>query len=202
MEAILLASGSLRRQEYFKMLKIPFKIFVPGIDESNTNNLDAKDFAMDLAKRKLDKTLHVTQGKEPLWIFAADTLVSLDGEIFGKSGSRDAAKSVLQKLSGKTHEVWTGCALYNNRTKATDCRCAKTKVTFTEINDASLEWYLNSAEWQGAAGSYKIQGIAACFIDNIEGSYSSVVGLPIHLFYTMLLDNGYKMDIWGGGNRK
>ncbi|GMO43521.1 MAG: Maf-like protein [Termitinemataceae bacterium] len=193
MEPIVLASGSLRRQDFFKMLKIPFKIMVPGIDETNTGNLDAKNLAIDISKRKLEKTMEIFQGKMPPWIFAADTLVSLDEEVFGKSADRAGAMSTLRKLSGRTHEVWTACALFNGRKKSIDCRCCNTAVTFAEFTQEDLEWYINSGEWQGAAGSYKIQGLASCFIKKIEGSYSSVVGLPLNLFYTMLLENGYQI---------
>ncbi|GHT49408.1 Maf-like protein [Spirochaetia bacterium] len=194
MEPILLASGSLRRQDYFKMLKIPFKILVPAIDETNQDNLNAEELCRNLAQRKVEKTISVLKDRMPLWIFGADTLISLDGDIFGKSEDRSHAKETLKKLSGKTHEVWTACALYSNRTRYLDCRCLKTNVTFADIDGETLEWYLDTCEWQGAAGAYKIQGLAACFITNIEGSYSSVVGLPIHLFYTMLIENGYNME--------
>ncbi|GMO30297.1 MAG: Maf family protein [Termitinemataceae bacterium] len=200
MEPILLASGSLRRQDYFKMLKIPFKILKPSIEETNPNNLSASELALDLAKRKVEKTISILNERLPNWIFAADTLVSLDNEIFGKSADRVQAESTLKKLSGREHEVWTACALYNGRTKNTDCRICRSTISFVPFSEEDLQWYLDLGEWQGSAGSYKIQGVGACFVKKIEGSYSSVVGLPLHLFYTMLIENGYPMhsDVYSG----
>jgi septum formation protein len=193
MESIVLASGSLRRQEYFKMLKLPFRIMPPSIDETNVNNLNAQDLTCYLAKCKVEKIIADLKGRLPLWIFAADTLLSLDGEVIGKSKDREEARQTLKRLSGRSHEVFTGCALYNGKEKKIDCRCEQSSVDFVPLSEADIEWYLDSGEWQGAAGSYKIQGMAGCFIRSIKGSFSSIVGLPLHLFYDMLTENGYPL---------
>jgi septum formation protein len=176
------------------MLKIPFNTIASGIDESNINNLSPKELSKDLANRKIAKTLKDLEDRYAPWIFSADTLVALDNEIIGKSSDRNEAKKVLQKLSGREHDVWTACALYNGKTKQIDCRVEKCQVVFDTLSESCLNWYLDSCEWQEAAGSYKIQGIASCFIKKIKGSYSTVVGLPLHLFYNMLIENGYKFD--------
>lgn len=190
-ESIVLASGSLRRQEYFKLLNLPFKIIAPSIEERNTNKLPAVDFASEMAKLKLKGVIDKLKGKNPIWVFAADTVVELEGTVFNKPESRDAAEDILKTLSGKEHNVITACALYNGRTAEIDCFPVLTKVRFAELGDNDLAWYLDTGEWQGAAGAYRIQGLGGCLITNISGSYSNVVGLPLREFYEMLIRNGY-----------
>jgi septum formation protein len=98
---------------------------------------------------------------------------------------------MLETLRGRSHEVITAMALLNGRKKSTDCRSVTSTVSFSPISDEELEWYLDTGEWLGAAGAYKIQGLASCFISRIDGSYSGIVGLPMQEFYAMLKDNGY-----------
>jgi septum formation protein len=191
MEPIILASGSLRRQEYFRLLGLPFSIMPSHIKETNPNNLGPRELAKDLAVRKINQIMEFLAGQLPLWIFAADTLIAVDGEIFGKPADRDAAARMLRALRGRSHEVITAMALLNGKGKTTDCRSVTSAVTFAAISDEELEWYLDTGEWQGAAGAYKIQGLASCFISRIDGSYSGIVGLPMQEFYVMLIDNGY-----------
>jgi septum formation protein len=161
------------------------------IEETNTNNLGPRELAEDLAVRKVNRVVELLAGRLPLWIFAADTLIALDGDIFGKPADRENAECMLRSLRGRSHEVITAMALLNGKEKATDCRSVKSAVTFAAISDEELEWYLDTGEWQGAAGAYKIQGLASCFISRIDGSYSGIVGLPMQEFYAMLKDNGY-----------
>jgi septum formation protein len=191
MESIVLASGSLRRQDYFKMLGLPFKVRAPLVDETVIGNLKASDFALTMAQKKIEKIIENLNGKLPLWIFGADTIISFEGKVFGKSSTRDDAENTLRALSGKTHEVITACALFNGRVNKIDRLYVKTEITLAELTDETLNWYLDTGEWQGAAGSYRIQGIGGCIVENIKGSYSNVVGLPLHEFYEMLLRNGY-----------
>jgi septum formation protein len=98
---------------------------------------------------------------------------------------------MLRLLSGRDHQAVTSVALYRGADKHIDCRTVESTVSFAKLSDAEIEWYLNTGEWQGAAGSYKIQGLGACFIDGIQGSFSGIVGLPLREFYSMLRDNGY-----------
>ncbi|MDR3301087.1 MAG: Maf family protein [Spirochaetaceae bacterium] len=191
MEPIVLASGSLQRKEYFKLLGLPFKIMSPLIEETNNDNLPARDFAMAMAKKKIEKVIETLSGKLPLWVFAADTIISFNNRVFGKSLSREEAGATLKMLSGNEHEVITACALLNGRTNTIDCKPVSTQVTFSALAVGDVEWYLDSGEWQGVAGAYRIQGLGGCLISKIVGSYSNVVGLPIHEFYEMLKANGY-----------
>lgn len=191
MEPIILASGSLRRQDFFRLLGLPFSIMPSRADETPALGLDPRAQAEDIARRKVDAVLAVLESRVPNWILAADTVISVDGEVFGKCADREEARSMLLRLSGRSHQVVTAMALYNGRRKAVDCRSNVSEVLFSALGDEELEWYLDTGEWQGVAGGYRIQGLAACFVKEIRGSYSSVVGLPLHDFYVMLRENGY-----------
>jgi septum formation protein len=127
----------------------------------------------------------------PRWICGADTIISIEDEIFGKPASLEEASNMLHKMSGKQHKVYSSIALYNNNTKKIDCRTVNCTVTFAALSEEDIEWYLNTNEWQGVAGAYRIQGLGGCLISQIKGSPSTVAGLPLHEFYAMLRDNGY-----------
>jgi septum formation protein len=191
MEPIILASGSLRRQEYFRMMGLPFNIMPSRIDEAAQGNLSPREATEELAARKVNRIIEMLQGRTPPWICGADTVIALDGEIFGKPRERDDAERMLKALQGRDHEVITAVALFNGQDKTMDCRSVVSTVTFTPMSESEIDWYLNTGEWQGVSGAYKIQGLAACFIAQIRGSYSAIVGLPIREFYAMLRENGY-----------
>ena len=203
METIILASASPRRQEYFKLLGLPFNIVRADIDENSPENFGVPknfgvpekpqplEFASNLAVKKVEKVIELLKDSQPNWICGADTIITLDNEIFGKPLNKDDARQMLTRLSGKVHKAITAVALYNGRKKNIDCRPASCDVIFAALSQAEIEWYLDTNEWQGVAGSYRIQGIAACFISSINGCPSTVVGLPLRDFYVMLKDNGY-----------
>jgi septum formation protein len=191
MEPIILASGSLQRQEYFRLLGLPFNIISPGVDESYDPGLSPQEVTETLARRKVKKVVDMLRGRNPPWICGADTVVSVEGSIFGKPADREEARSMLTRLQGRDHEVVSAIALYNGQTKAVDCRSVISTVSFAPLGEGDIEWYLNTGEWQEGAGGYKIQGLAACLISEIRGSYSGIVGLPLREFYVMLIENGY-----------
>jgi septum formation protein len=191
MEPIILASGSLRRQEYFKLLGLPFNIMPSMLDEAPKPGQSPRDYTGDMAVQKINKIVEQLRGRIPHWICGADTVISVDGTIFGKPRDRDEARTMLEKLRNREHDVSTSVALFNGRTKTIDCRSVLSSVDFTPISDKELEWYLDTGEWQGVAGAYKIQGLGGCFVNTIKGSYSAIVGLPMREFYCMLIENGY-----------
>jgi septum formation protein len=191
MEPIILASGSLRRQEYFRLLGLPFNIMPPLLDEKIEGDLSPREWAENFAVKKVEKIINLIKSRSPPWICGADTIISVDRQVFGKALDRDNALRMLATLQGRTHEVITAVALYNGRTKTIDCRSVTSAVSFAPLSKEEIEWYLDTGEWQGVAGAYKIQGLAGCFISDIKGSYSSIVGLPMHEFYVMLKENGY-----------
>ena len=195
MEPIILASESPRRRELLALMGLPFTCLPSKIDESFEPGAEPASAAKDLAIRKVRKILESLEesleNESPPWVCGADTIITLSGKIYGKAGDRDEARQMLRLFQGNTHEVISALALYKGRTKTMDCRSSVSSVSFASMTEGEIEWYLDSGEWQDAAGAYKIQGLASCFIKRIEGSYSSVVGLPLREFYDMLRDNGY-----------
>jgi len=196
MEPIILASESLRRQDFFRLLGLPFTCIPSRIDETAPEGLSPVQVAEDLARRKTIAVVEKISKQQPIeqmakWVFGADTIVVLDGEIYGKAADRKAAGFMLEKLAGRRHEVITAMALYNGHTKKTDCRSVSCEVEFGSFSTAEIEWYLDTGEWEGVAGSYQLQGTGGCFIKSVYGSASNVVGLPLRDFYAMLRDNGY-----------
>jgi septum formation protein len=192
MEPIILASSSPRRQDYFRLLGLPFSIIPAKLDEKPQPGQTPEDYTRDMAVRKINVILGQLGGRVPRWICGADTVISVDGEIFGKPLDRGEAKTMLERLQGREHEVSTSVALFNGKTQNIDCRTVQSGVRFAPLSEGEIEWYLNTGEWQGVAGSYKIQGLGGCFAAFIKGSYSAIVGLPMHEFYRMLIENGYQ----------
>jgi septum formation protein len=182
----------MRRQEYFRLLGLPFTIMPAQLDERPKAGQSPEEYTQDMAVRKINSILEQLRGRVPRWLFGADTVISVDGEIFGKPADRAEAASMLQRLNGREHKVTTSIALFNGKNQNISSRSVHSTVFFSELSDDELEWYLGTGEWQGVAGAYRIQGLGSCFVSSIQGSYSGVVGLPIHEFYRMLIDNGYQ----------
>jgi septum formation protein len=170
---------------------LPFSIMPSRIDEEYNEAMTPRDVTEELAVRKVNRIIELLQGRTPPWICGADTAIALDGKICGKAADREEAGRMLNMLQGREHEVVTSIALFNGKNKTIDCRSVVSAVTFSPIGESEIEWYLNTGEWQGVAGAYRVQGLAACFISKITGSYSAIVGLPINEFYVMLRENGY-----------
>ena len=191
MEPVILASNSFQRQEYLKLLGLPFSIMPSLENEELAESLPPEDAAREFALRKVKAVIKLLQGNSLPWIIGADTLISLEGNIYGKPKDREDARRMLAMFRGRDHEVITGMALFNCREKKIDCRSVVSTVNFSPLRDSEIEWYLDTGEWQGVAGAYRIQGLAACFITSIRGSFSSIVGLPLRELYVMLKDNGY-----------
>jgi septum formation protein len=190
-ETIVLASGSQRRIDYFRLLGLPFSRVSPEVEEIVCENAGPQAAAEELALRKVRKVLEILKNENPPWVCGADTLIAMDGKIYGKPRDRNDAGNMLRIFSGRSHEVVSAVALYSGRTQKADCRSVVSTISFAPLSDGEIEWYLDSGEWRDAAGSYKIQGLASCFVSKISGSYSSIVGLPLREFYVMLKDNGY-----------
>ncbi len=192
MEPIVLASSSPRRQEILKFLNIPYKITIPNFDEQIPEGMGSEKVPEYFAVQKVNAVARTyNSGCEVPWILGADTMVLLDGKLLGKPSDAEEAASYLKKLQGKTHKVITGIALFNGKVFYLSSRTSVTKVTFAKMTDAEIDWYVGTDEWHGAAGGYRIQGLASCFIKKIEGLNSNVVGLPIFELYDMLKEQGY-----------
>lgn len=182
---LVLASASPRRKTVLEQMKIRYKAVPAHIDEEAFTG-PAESPAVRLAEEKVRKVLHDFPEYKTAWIIGADTVIIDGNEIIGKPRSRDHAHKLLRRYSGSMHQVVTGLALYSPLSGGMDKAVEKTDVFFASLSDKEIEWYLDTEEWRGAAGGYRIQERGACLIERINGSYSNVMGLPIRTFYGML----------------
>jgi septum formation protein len=168
------------------MLGVPFTVRVSLEGEIYPPGLSPRETAEAIAAQKVRSVAGLTDGR---WIFGADTIVTIDGLIFGKPKDRNDARRMIALLQGQTHEVITAIVLSCDSGFA--CRSVVSSVEFAPMTDAEIDWYISSGEWEGAAGAYKVQGVAGCFVSNIKGSYSNIVGLPLHETYALFKESGY-----------
>ncbi len=180
---IILASGSPRRQQFFKDLDLNFEIRIREIEEVFPPHLQSYEITNYLAKLKADAFDDLNSDE---LLITSDTLVLLDGITLGKPSSEEEAIKMLQNLSGKTHEVITSvCFKTKNKTEVI---YEITKVTFSELSLESIQYYITKYKPLDKAGSYGIQDwIGLIGISKIEGSYTNVVGLPTEKVYQYLL---------------
>ena len=194
MQPIILASSSPRRQEILKLLNIPFQVVIPNYEEEYPDSVPLEKVPEYLATRKVDAVARsAPAGTEYPWILGADTIIIKDKKIYGKPKDIEEAAAFLRELQGKTHKVVTGMALFNSELHYVTNRSSITEVTFAKMSEEEISWYLSTGEWHGAAGGYRIQGLASCFITKIKGTNSSVMGLPIFELYDMLKEQNYSI---------
>ena len=191
MEPIILASKSPQRQDILKHLNIPFISIPSDADEAVPSNLSPEKVVEQIALRKAEAVLRSPLKINTPWIIAADTLIFSHGTPMGKPAGIEEARRMLQAYSNTTHKVITALCCYDEKLQHISTRISSSEVSFKALSDAEIDWYLTTGEWQGAAGAYRIQGTAACFITKIEGSYSGIVGLPIYELYDILTEHGY-----------
>jgi septum formation protein len=192
MDTIILASGSPRRRELLERVRIPFKVVCPEVDEACGGGLTPADHTMALARRKVEAVLALFRNEAPQWVLGADTVVEVDGLVLGKPSGIEEAERYLVKLSGRVHRVHTGLALHTGRQRPIEVEAVSTEVCFRTLDDEDIEASLESGEWAGAAGAYRIQERGAFLVEWIRGSWSNVVGLPLEAFYGMLKRTGYR----------
>lgn len=183
---LILASKSPRRKELLGYLNIPFEIDSCDIDEVSTHE-DPKLYCEDIAEQK-GRAVFYKRIKEyaskNLFVISSDTIVFLDGKIYGKPTDKNDAKRILMELSGKTHTVFTAVTFFfhDPETKAvrTHSFSEETEVTFATITNDLLEEYIQTGDSLDKAGAYGIQGPSLTFISDLKGSYSNVVGFPLN----------------------
>ena len=180
-EKLVLASSSPRRAELLNRAGWPHEVMVAGIDESVRPNEDAATYVERLARSKAEA---VAQRLEEGVVLGADTTVVVENQILGQPQDDGDARRMLRLLSGKWHDVLTGVALLR---VGGETRVAHetTRVRFAEMSESEIDWYIASGEPVGKAGAYGIQGKAALFIEEIEGDYFNIMGLPIRLVYEL-----------------
>lgn len=191
---LILASGSPRRRELLKMLGLEFRVIPSESGENPPVGASPEETVKALAAAK---ALEVA-GRSPAGslVIGADTLVYLDGSPMGKPGDEAQAAKMLERLSGRTHTVYTGVALVRDGELIKEAE--KTDVTFRVLRRREIETYIKTGEPMDKAGAYGIQGIGAIFVESIRGDYFNVMGLPLcrlgrmteRFGYSLLKENG------------
>ena len=183
--SVILASASPRRKELLGFIYNDFTVCVSDVKEETEAGLTAEETVRALAVLKGEAVF----AKHPDdTVISADTVVVLDGSILGKPRSREEAFSMLSALSGKTHCVYTGVAVFSKEKNF--CFADKTEVTFWELTNEEITAYIDSGEPFDKAGGYGIQGRGSVMIKSITGDYYNVMGLPVALLYRKLKENG------------
>lgn len=173
---LVLASASPRRRELLAQIGMSFRVVVADVDETVLEGESPAAYVVRLAR---GKALEVLRREEPgLPVLGSDTAVVVDGEILGKPRDRDEARTMLNRLSGNTHEVYSAVAVAVSEDEVHD-RLNITRVTFAELEPEWIESYCDTGDSMDKAGAYGVQGRAAERISRIEGSFSGVMGLPL-----------------------
>lgn len=173
-----LASKSPRRRELLGRLGLPFGIIDLDIPEERAPGEPAEDYVRRVAREKAGAGLLTVMTHPSAVVLGSDTEVVLDDEVFGKPADAEDAASMLWKLSGRTHQVISAVSLVSQSRELQAVSISD--VTFAALTEAQIDDYLAGDEWQGKAGAYAIQGFAETFISRLSGSYTGVMGLPIH----------------------
>jgi septum formation protein len=182
-EKLVLASKSPRRAEILRAVGCTFEALAADIDETRYASEDAVSYVKRLARTKAETVALKTSAGV---VLGADTVVVIDNQILGQPQNDDDARRMLRLLSGKWHEVLTGVALVRARELAQgSVDHETTRVRFCEMSQDEIDWYVSSGEPRGKAGAYAIQGRGALFIEEIQGDYFNVVGLPVRLIYEL-----------------
>lgn len=189
---ITLASASPQRVTMLTDLGFPLLRQPQHIDETLLAKT-LEEESLRLARLKAESCL--TNGKHTQWILGVDTLVGIGSMILGKPSCRDEARKALTALQGARHTVASGIVLLDTHRNRSVIEVVSTEVVFAPMTQPEISWYLDTLEWHGAAGAYRIQGRGGLFIRALNGSYHNVVGLPIHAFYGMLRSFKYPFHL-------
>ncbi len=197
----MLASGSPRRREMLQNLGVDFAVRPADVDESPLPGELPEPYVLRLARAKAQAVpasnpcLSAPPARHEI-VLAADTIVTQDGELLGKPRDAADARRMLERLSGREHEVLTGVAVARARGQQAEhlrAEVERTRVRFAELSPAEIAWYVASGEPLDKAGAYAVQGLGALFVARLDGNYSNVVGLPLPLTYRLLAEVGFSL---------
>ena len=187
---MILASNSKRRQEILKDAGFNFKVITSNIKEISDKKIITEK-VLDIAEKKL---VQIAKDNKNEFILAADTVVELNGKIFGKPKDMEEAFSFLKTLSGNTHKVITAYVFKNISKNILIKEVVISEVKFLELDNEIINWYLGTAEPFDKAGAYGIQGYGRILVEKINGDYYSIMGFPISNFLENLRKIGYKIS--------
>jgi septum formation protein len=175
---IYLASQSPRRAELLRQIGVEFEVCASDIDERKLASESPREYVCRMATSKARMALsELAKTRDSFAVLAADTTIELDGDIIGKPADRSQCRCILQKLSGRQHHVLTAVALAT--TERLEFRLSRNRVRFRILSQREIDAYCATVEPMDKAGAYAIQGKAAVFVEQLEGSYSAVMGLPL-----------------------
>lgn len=173
-EKVVLASSSPSRKMLLERAGVDFEVIVSGVDEDVPAGFTPAQTVEALCARKARAVASLCPGRA---VIGADSVVAIDGMILGKPEDDDAARAMLRRLSGRTHEIYTGvCLLAGGKEEVFH---QVTGVRFYELTDEEIAGYVAMGESRGRAGSYGIEGIGVVLVQSIVGDYSNIVGLPV-----------------------
>ncbi len=182
---LILASRSPRRTDILKREKVEFAVKIPSDVEGGEASSDPAQHVLSLSRRKATS---VSEDVEDAIVLGADTIVVLNGEILGKPQDRENAFSILKKLSGRTHRVYTGVTLVNKYNGKVVSDYDVTEVKFNQLDDEKIWAYIDTKEPMDKAGAYGIQGMGGFLVESIQGSLDNVIGLPTGKLKEMLAE--------------
>ena len=187
---MILASNSQRRQEILKDAGFNFRVITSNIEEiSDKENVIER--ILDIAEKKLEQ---IAKNNVNEFILAADTVVELNEKVFGKPKNREEAFKFLKTLSGKVHRVITAYVFKNISKNILIREVVISEVKFFDLDDETINWYLDTGEPFDKAGAYGIQGYGRVLVEKIDGDYYSIMGFPISNFLKNLRKIGYKIS--------
>ncbi len=181
---IILASSSPRRADILKKLNIGFEIIPSPYVEDHTRTVFSYDFIENLAYNKAKAVVPLV--KEPSIIIGADTVVVLDNEILGKPGSYEGAFKMLKRLSGKTHLVVTSIVVINTQTNEVKKNSTTSEVTFENLSDEQIKYYIDNYKPFDKAGSYGIQEMPEGYIKSYTGDLENIIGISSNSLLKLL----------------
>ena len=189
---LILASGSPRRSQWLEAMRIPFEKQAPDVDETPLLDEPPGDMVLRLAETKAEIIARRNPGR---WVLAADTTVALDEHVLGKPEDVGDAVRMLLLLQGRVHQVHTGLCLQRDREVHSFVDTAG--VRFRPMSESQARWYAATGEPMDKAGSYAIQGIGALFVAGVDGSFATVMGLPVERLAEVLRGLGL-LNLWMG----
>lgn len=192
---LILASSSPRRAEILRSAGLAFEVLAPQAEESARDGEEpvalVRRLATEKARAAAQALAQHTKAQEPVFIVGADTLVLMDGTVYGKPASTQEAAEMFRRYSGREHEVVTGVAVIRLPDGATRVEHDVTRVTFALMTEEEVADYIASGEPFDKAGAYAIQGRGGRYVTRVEGCYFNVMGLPLARLYRILREMGW-----------
>ncbi|MCF8081501.1 MAG: Maf family protein [Deltaproteobacteria bacterium] len=183
---LILASASPRRKRLMAQARIPHRVVVSGVEETDMDG-DPATQACGLAEKKARRAFSFIGAS---WVLGADTMVVVENRILGKPGDAADAQAMLTQLGGRSHQVITGFCILTPSGDGEHCEAVTTDVRFKSLTSQEIDAYTATGEPEGKAGGYAIQGMGAFMVEAIFGSYTNVVGLPLCAVIKALIEAG------------